>query len=157
MTWQAVSRMRFDMVGGGGPEGVVSRYGIERAGEVLFGDATYSQIYSAAMYKPDSLTAMRRSLQQWGVTTVVLPDQPGLPIYDRVTSVPFVAALMTAVTGEAPRHDAHAWVWSVSGPALHPDLTVATLSRCASNFPALQSETVERVVACVRARPTSGP
>ena len=152
MTWQAVDGMRFDMVGGGGPEGVVSRDGIERAGETLFGDATYSQLYSTATYKPDSLAAMRRALQQWGVTAVVLPDQPGLPIYDRVTSVPFVAALMAAVTGRAPRHEAGTWVWTVTNHNPHPDLTVAALARCASDFAVLQSETVERVVSCVRAR-----
>jgi hypothetical protein len=156
MTWQAVGGMRFDMVGGGGPEGVVSRDGIERAGQVLFGDATYAQLYSDAMYKPDSLTAMRRALQQWGVSTVVLPDQPGLPIYDRVTSVQFVAALMTAVTGQTPVHRASAWVWTVAPRGSpHPNLTVAALSRCASDVAVLQSETVGRAVSCIRAQPTS--
>jgi hypothetical protein len=155
MTWQAVSGMRFDMVGGGGPEGVVSRDGVERVGETLFGDATYSQLYSDAMYKPDSLTAMRRALQQWGATAVVLPDQPGMPIYDRVTSVPFVAALMTAVTGQGPRYDASSWIWTVTSHDLHSNLTVAALARCASDFAILQSETVDRVVSCVRAPATS--
>ncbi len=156
MTWQAVDRMDFDMVGGGGPEGIVSRDGIERAGEVLFGKATYSQLYSATSYGPDSLTAMRRALRQWGVTSVVLPAQPDLPIYDRVTSVQFVVAVMTAVTGQAPLHHADAWVWTVANPAdPRPKLTVAALARCASDFTLLQSETVGRVVSCVRSASAS--
>jgi hypothetical protein len=89
------------------------------------------------------------------VTAVVLPDQPDLPVYDRVTSVPFVAALMAAVTGRAPRHEAGTWVWTVTGHDLHPNLTIAALARCASDFAVLQSETVERVVSCVRAVATS--
>ena len=65
MTWQAVGGMRFDMVGGGGPEGVVSRDGIERAGEALFGDATYTQLYS-----PDHVQAGQPHRHASGIATV---------------------------------------------------------------------------------------
>jgi hypothetical protein len=146
MVWQAVDRMGFAMVGGGGPEGVVSRDGSERAGEVLLGEGTYVQFYSSTTYPPGSLTAMRRALRQWGVDTVVVPNQPGLPLYERVTSVPFVAALLTAVTGQAPVDRDGAWVWT----DVHAGTTSArtgldSLARCASDPALLQSEPVDRV------------
>jgi hypothetical protein len=43
---------------------------------------------------------------------VVLPDQPSLPQYDRVSSVPAAAALITAATGHHPIRQADALVWT---------------------------------------------
>ncbi len=51
---------------------------------------------------PSDVLAVRDALDKWGVTTLVLPDQAGLPEYDDVRSVPTVAAVMTAATGALP-------------------------------------------------------
>lgn len=111
MTWQAVDRMSFSMAGQGGPAGIVERAGSERAGQVAIADATFffspSQTITAA-----GALATRHALLGWGVTTVVIPDQPGLPAYERIRSVTHAAALMTAATGTRPVHQADAWVWT---------------------------------------------
>ena len=64
------------------------------------------------MLRPGDVAATRRALADWGVTGAVLPDQPGLAAYDRVTSVPYTVAFLTAVTGRAPTRRAGSWVWS---------------------------------------------
>jgi len=58
------------------------------------------------------LAAVRRALQGWRVDTVVLPDQPDLPEYDQVASVPAMATLITSATGIRPTFVADAWVWN---------------------------------------------
>ena len=42
---------------------------------------------------------------------VVVPDQPGLPLYERVARSVHLA-LMTAAIGTRPMHQADAWVWT---------------------------------------------
>jgi hypothetical protein len=158
MTWQAVDRMRYSMVGGGGPEGVPSRSGIERKGEVIIGNATYSQFFTAAAYRPGSIASVRRALGEWGVTMVVIPDQPRLPLYDRVTSAQFAVALMTAATGQRPLHQADAWVWS--GVNRDPAPAVPTdpaLPRCTSDAHVLRAESIDQVASCVLATATTKP
>jgi hypothetical protein len=49
---------------------------------------------------------------------VVIPDQPGLPRYEQVASVPSSLALMTAAIGNRPIHQADAWVWTGVGNAV---------------------------------------
>ena len=56
--------------------------------------------------------AARQALHGWGVTKVVVPDQPRLPAYERIRSVTQAAALMTAATGILPVRQADAWVWN---------------------------------------------
>jgi hypothetical protein len=66
------------------------------------------------------------------VDEVVLPAQPGLPAYDQVTSVPYTVALLTAVTGRAPRLQAGSWVWPHAARDLPtgPGPTPAALAAC---------------------------
>ena len=60
----------------------------------------------------NNIAAVRRALREWGVTMVVIPDQPSLPGYDQIPSVTLPAALITAATGKPPIHQADAWVWT---------------------------------------------
>ena len=151
MTWQAVDGLSFSMAGQGGPQGVVERAGAERAGQAAITNATFffsrTQTITAA-----GAAAVRQALHGWGVTTVVIPDQPRLPGYERVRSVTKAAALITAATGFRPVHQADAWVWSDvgrAGPWAAP--TTATLTRCTAGLGYDGAASVEAATACVLA------
>ncbi len=82
-----------------------------RAGfEVLFGASLALAPLPAPT--PANLAAVRDALTTWGVTTVVIPDQPGLPVYEQGRSPTYAVGLMTAAIGIAPAYDHAAWVWS---------------------------------------------
>ena len=115
MTWQAVDGMRYAMVGGGGPGGVLTRAGKERDGQLAI--AINSLSADRRVETPADIRAVRRALLGWGVTMVVIPDQADLPAYEQVRSVPSSVALMTAAVGAAPVHQAEAWVWTGVGHA----------------------------------------
>ena len=157
MTWQAVDGMGYSMVGQGGPAGVVERAGPEGAGQVAITDATF-------FFSPDETitgagaTAAGRALRQWGVTMVVIPDQPGLPAYERIRSVTQAAALITAATGVLPVHRAQAWVWSGLIPARpwSPPSTTR-ISHCLAGLGYEGTVAVDAATRCVLAtgsRPT---
>jgi len=120
MAWQAVNRMSYAMAGGGGPEGLPGRAGDARAGfEVLFG-ATFA-LGAPPQPTAANLAAVRRALDDWRVTMVVVPDQPDLPLYDQGRSTAYAVGLFTAALGEAPTYDHSAWVWSAvrsAGPSV---------------------------------------
>ena len=59
-----------------------------------------------------NLAAVRRALADWRVTTVVVPDQPDLPLYEQGRARAYAVGLFTAALGEAPTYDHSAWVWS---------------------------------------------
>ena len=110
MTWQAVGGMRYAMVGGGGPNSLLSRAGTEAHGQEYLANISLSggpQPVVAA-----EILAVRHALDGWGVTGVVLPDPSGLPEYEQVFAVRSIVVLITAVTGRAPEYRARAWVWS---------------------------------------------
>jgi len=109
MAWQATTAFPYAMVGGGGPGGVLERAGLERPGAEAVARASFS--FAGQELRAGDVAATRRALVGWGVDEVVLPDQPDLPAYDQVTSVPFTVAFMTAVIGRAPVRQAGAWVW----------------------------------------------
>ena len=102
MTWQAVDRMRFAMVGGGGPDSIPCRAGKERAGRALPGGHLAGRRRPSPSW-PGEVAAVRGALDGWGVTGVVLPDPRRSP---RATSrcylVRTIVVLMTAATGAAP-------------------------------------------------------
>ena len=151
MAWQAVVGFPYAMVGGGGPGGVVQRAGAERAGAEAIGRASFS--FTAQSLQPGDVAATRRALSAWGVTGVVLPDAPGLAAYDRVTSVPYAVAFVTAVTGRAPTRQVGSWVWSdlaVDRP-VGPGPTPAALAACVSLGASGAPAAVERVATCVLA------
>jgi hypothetical protein len=83
---------------------------------------------------------------------VVIPDEPGLPIYDQVISVPTAATLVTAATGERPLHQANAWVWTAVDrrrPTGVP--STAALGSCTSRVPPSGTAAVESATACALA------
>ncbi len=123
MTWQAVSGMHFSMVGTSGPAGILQRVVKEQAGAAILSDVSepagapeansaLETIQGHHTIQPEYILELRQALEEWGVTMVVLPDQPDLPAYDQMPSVTFAGALVSAATGQPPRHQADAWVWT---------------------------------------------
>lgn len=129
MTWQAVDGMAYTMALGGGPGGTQSRAGSLRPGDTVIGNASFS--FTRQVLHPGDVAAARSALDGWGVTMVVIPDQPGLAPYDRVSWVPFAVGLVTAATGRPPVRQAGAWVWTGVRSAGSPaDLTSQEFVRC---------------------------
>jgi hypothetical protein len=154
MTWQAVDEMAFSMVGQGGPAGVLARAGAERAGQSAIANATFFFSPTQDITGPDAV-ATRQALHGWGVTTVVVPDQPRLPAYERIRSVTAAAALMTAATGRLPVHQAGAWVWTgVDRARRWEPPTTDELTRCLAGLGYDGALAVEAATTCVvHARP----
>ena len=151
MAWQAVAGFPYAMVGGGGPGGVIQRAGAERAGADAIARASFS--FTGQVLRPGDVIATRHALSAWGVTGVVLPDAPGLPAYDRVTSVPYTVAFVTAVLGRAPARRAGSWVWGgvATGTPTGPGPSPAALARCEALGAPGTGVALERVSACVLA------
>jgi hypothetical protein len=111
--WQALNGMRYAQAGGGGPEGQSGRAGEARPGfEVLF--AASFAVGKPPGPTPSNLAAIRRALTIWGVTTIVVPDQAQLPIYDQGRSTAYAVGLLTATMGRRPAYSHSAWVWSAA-------------------------------------------
>lgn len=150
MAWQAEDDVSFSMVGGGGPGVVPSRAGKERPGfEVLARASVPLGVPPQAT--PANLAAIRQALAGWGVTTIVVPDQPELPSYDRGRPVPYAVGLFTAALGRAPVHQAGAWVWShVAAAAGSPvTLSSAAFDACVTSSAAARS--AHQAATCVLA------
>jgi hypothetical protein len=153
MTWQAVDKMQYAMVGGGGPNAMTERAGKERAGQVYIGNISVSNGGPEPITSRE-ITAVRNALDGWGVTTVVVPDEPGLPVYERVHLVRSIAVLMTAATGQRPIRQAGAWVWTGvqhAGPAVLPPAT--TLNQCSAGPVGGTPASIERSTDCVLSSP----
>jgi hypothetical protein len=130
MAWQAVEGMTFSMVGGGGPGITPSRAGPEEPGFNVLARASVP-LSPPPMPTVANLDAIRRALAGWGVTTIVVPDQPSLPSYDQGRPVPYAVGLFTAVLGEAPVLQARAWVWSdVRGAGPPVTVSASGFSTC---------------------------
>ena len=128
--WQAVNTMAWAQAGGGGPQGQPSRAGAARPGfEVL--SAASLPLGPAPEATAANLDAVRQALTLWKVTTVVVPDQPDLPVYDQGRGGAYAVGLLTAALGTQPEHQDSAWVWPAvrTAPAPHP-VTPADLARC---------------------------
>jgi hypothetical protein len=148
MSWQAVDQMHFSIVGGGGP-GLV-RAGPEQAGQSIIGTASFS--FLGETFKQGDIQSVRQALHGWGVTTVVIPDEPALPSYDQITSVTYAAALIAAATGQPPLHQANAWVWTGVNRAGAPaSLSAASFSACTNEATARGVAAVDRATRCVLA------
>ena len=121
-TWQAVDRMSFSEMEGAGPTQAGPRAGAQAIGNSDLGHASLL-LPPVTSYTPDTIAAVRQAILHAGVTRVVIPDQPELPLYERGLHPSYAAGLMTAVLGTAPRMEARAWVWtpSASTPALSID------------------------------------
>ncbi len=146
MAWQAVDQMHFSIVGGGGP-GLV-RAGPEQAGQSIIATASFFLLDETL--KQGDIESVRQALHGWGVTTVVIPDQPALPSYDQIPSVTYAAALITAATGQPPLHQANAWVWTGVNRAGAPVfLSTARFSVCTNGVTARGAAAVDRATRCV--------
>jgi hypothetical protein len=118
-TWQAVDRMSYSEMEGAGPTQSGSRAGAEAAGDSDLGHASLLLPPESA-YAPATIAAVRQAILHAGVTRVVIPDQPELPLYEQGLHPSYAVGLMTAALGTSPRMEARAWVWtpSASVPAL---------------------------------------
>ncbi len=148
MTWQAVDRMQFAMVGGGGPNSVPSRAGKERAGQGFLANVSFAEGDQPII--PGEIEAVRVALDGWGVTGVVLPDPRGLSYYERVYLIRTIVVLMTAATGQAPTYTAGAWVWTGvdhAGPAVQP--TPALLAACTAGSANGTVASIRASAACI--------
>ena len=117
--WQAVNDMAWAQASGGGPQGQPFRAGAARPGfEVL--SAASLPLGPAPLPTPAALTAVRQALRLWRVTTVVVPDQPGLPAYEQGRGGHYASGFFTAALGSLPTHVDGAWVWAAVGAAPPP-------------------------------------
>ena len=74
LTWQVVGGMHYATVDGAGPESVLSRAGSERKGQTVIVDDSSSPS-GVELIGPDDVTAVRQSLDEWGVTMIVISAQ----------------------------------------------------------------------------------
>jgi hypothetical protein len=119
--WQAVNAMVWAQASGGGPQGQPYRAGAARPGfEVL--SAASLPLGPAPDPTPANLAAVRRALRIWRVTTVVVPDPAGLPLYQRGRSGAYASGFFSAAFGTLPHYENSAWVWNAvnAAPASAP-------------------------------------
>jgi hypothetical protein len=122
--WQAIDRLSFAMPGGGGPAGTVARAGADRTGFSVLRAASVPLV-APPVESEASLESVRRALGDWGVTTVVVPDDSGLAVYQTGRGTTYAVAFFTAVLGSAPTRQSDAWVWSRPGDAPPPQAVSA--------------------------------
>jgi hypothetical protein len=113
LTWQSESHLSFAMAGGDGPGSTPEGVGHHPLAQRLLAEVSAS--FSSIPVTPEGIIAVRAALVDWGVTRIVLPDQPELPAYDQPFSSVAAAVLITAALGQAPVLQARAWVWTGSG------------------------------------------
>ncbi len=156
LTWQAVDRMSFSLVEGGGPGGVPQRAGDRRDAYIALGNAAFILDPSTA-FTPATVATVRRALIAWGVTTVVIPDQPELPAYEQGFHTSYTVGLITAALGVGPQFQARAWTWAV-GRADSPSLPIKpdAFRQCVgtSNYRPGPPQTVPDCMLAARARGT---
>ena len=150
VAWQAVNRMHYSMVNSLGPSSLLSSVAKpERPGASVLANVT-SFYGTPQTIDTKALQDVRAALQRWGVTMVVMPDEPDLPQYYQVASMRDAAALISAATGEIPTLNADSWVWSAvnSAPAVvHLDAT--TFSRCTGTSGTTGTNAVLETSRCV--------
>ena len=153
-TWQAVDGLNFSVVGGPGPGDLPSRAGPERPGST----AISTLMASSSIPQPDQAALdIRDALHEWGVTTIVIPDQSDLPRYEQIPSVTLTAALMTAATGRKPTHQADAWVWlNVDRAVSSPTPVTTDLAKCVAGLPSSGAAAVDSATNCAVAARSPG-
>jgi hypothetical protein len=158
LSWQAFDGLRFDMVGGAGPGDVAARIGREAPGSAVLSYA--SEVVSPRVRETTGrdIANVRQAIKAWGVTMVVIPDQPDLPVYDQIGSVTSTAALIAAATGVAPIHQANAWVWRRVDYAPNPPaLSASVLAKCIALLPSRGVTAVGASTHCVLTALASQP
>jgi hypothetical protein len=117
MTWQAVAAQRWSLVGGWGITPTPPAHPSVRQRAVA--RATFDLINLSDGFlplpagRPDESERLRTAMLDWGVTTVVLPDERNWPASLRGRSVPVAVGTFTAALGVGPVRQAGAWVWNV--------------------------------------------
>ena len=151
LTWQAVSGMPFSMVGVSGPAGARQLTGKDGRGASVVSTMSFAAIADLRSVESESsVLALRQALHDWGVTMVVIPDQPGLTYFDHIVSVTFAAAMVTAATGERPVRRAGAWVWTgVGRVTAGPSPTGAQLAACTRGLPTAGTTAVVAATRCI--------
>jgi hypothetical protein len=132
LTWQSQNHLSFAMAGGDGPGSQPGGGGGHPEAQQLL--AGVSGAFDPPPVTPAGIASVRVALADWRVTEVVEPDQLELPGYDQPFAPVAAAALVTAALGRAPRHQARAWVWSVSADQPAPvSVTAASFARCTAS------------------------
>jgi hypothetical protein len=153
MAWQAVDGLHFAMAGGGGPGGLPSRAGKERAGLEVIAAASFSLLGAPGATEANIL-AVREALQGWGVTIVVVPDPTGLPRYEVGTNPALAIGLFTLAVGRPPAFEDDAWVWSaVQAPDARRSISSQAFERC--TFVTQDAAQLQAIGGCVMAASTS--
>ena len=130
MAWQAVDKLSFAMVGGGGPAGIPARAGRERAGQEVLRATSFS-LTGPPSGTDANVDAVRQALAGWGVTMAVVPDPSRLRHYDQGTSPETAVGLLTAAIGRRPQFEADAWVWAgVQSPSRRLSVSPPAFARC---------------------------
>ena len=146
--WQAVDHMRWAQAGGGGPEGQPGRAGRARPGFDVLLDASLP-LGPPPAPSPSNLAAIREALRLWEVTTIVVPDQAGLPLYEQGRSTAYAVALFTAALGGRPSYDHSAWLWSAVVHKRAPiPMDDTTFAHCVTGPPSTASSR-QAVPSCV--------
>ncbi len=131
--WQAIDKMHYLMAGGGGPAGTVAHAGAQTAGFSVLAAASLPLV-PAPTESQSNLAAVRRAVQAWGVTMVVVPGDAGLPTYQRARGTSFAVGFFTAVLGSAPVYQAGAWVWPEVKQAPPPvPISAGAFSTCTTS------------------------
>jgi hypothetical protein len=149
LAWQGLGGQRTSIVGLGDLGTAFSHLQGENLGQTVITEVTFAYRNLPVVTSAD-FAAVHRALSEWGVTTVVLPDQPELPTYDQVASVTGMAALIAGATGARPVHVADAWVWSHVGlnrPITFPG--AATYARCTGDLPSQGDAAANRAMSCI--------
>lgn len=153
MTWQAVGGIHYSMVNEGGPLLRVP----DPKGVAVLGDISIPLSPPLAISNADVI-AVRQYIDDRGVTMVVVPDQPELPIYDQIQSVTRAAALLTAATGQLPIYQANAWVWAKVNRSVPPVSTsTGRFSECTMGLATHGVAAVDRATRCVLEPTGSSP
>jgi hypothetical protein len=152
LIWQIADGMGYSLADTGGSGGTAT---IEPAALTVLNYAslptyaTFSYGKAALTITPGKIAAVRSALHEWGVTMVVIPDQPGLVRLAQLASVPAAAALITAATGQRPVYEEGAWVWTAvnhASPAI--STTTSKFSECTSAG-SRGTAAVDAAVACI--------
>lgn len=126
MAWQAVDAMSFTQAGGSGPQSVPSRDGRQRAAMAVLSSLSFG-FTPAPVGTPSQLASVRRALRAWGVTTVVVAEDPPQPLFIGGRDPWYAAAFITAALATVPRFEDGAWIWSNVGTA--SDSAPVTIAR----------------------------
>jgi len=118
LVWQAVTKMRWNLVGGTGPGAnpTVLAEPVNAGWRVLADLADTRAALPRA--SPTNVAAVRRQLASWHPGFVVVPFDPVLPPAEAGVSPRYAASFLTAVLARPPRIVAGAWQWRLTGRAL---------------------------------------